>query len=278
MAIFSLISSHESTFAYDRPYHSAFAILFTTGILSWLIARYALVISTPPSLENGVYSRLPLDDVANPHLSRIRHRRVSVAHLRSGKIKLGLLQFLVASLICLRVELTRQILNNVQCARSSYTMLLPFLLIMFSKWQDTSSIAETDASTTTGDIQHPPSNFLLSFIYGQWSFMLAAASLTYWSFSEFKAGHVRSTYICAEALTFHSLIPILQMSATLLDFTIVILFKLTAFKGHASQDVNIKSAMRNTAVTMLVREFLESSVSAILTPLTRWPPLLLSFL
>jgi len=217
-----------------------------------LISRYAPALAAPPMLENGAYSTFSLDDFPKPHASRIKTRRASVVHLRSGRIKQRLLQFLVASLICLRVEFTRQILSQIQCTGPSYATLLPCLLIMFSKWRDAKPVSEADSTTSTRKVQHPALNFLLQSINGRSGLIVAAASLTYWQFWEIKAGHESSTYICAEALTFHSLIPLLQISCTFLDFTIVSMIGFIVVRGRVVQDVDTTSAMRTIAVTLLV--------------------------
>lgn len=246
--VYSLVSSHETTSAYYRPYHSALAILSVTGLVLLLATRLLPGIFAIAAVEE-TQSSLPLADVPKPHPSRMGQRQGSVGHLRYSRLQQRLVLAVLPGLICLRIEFARQIISNAQCAGPTYAMLLPFLIVAHDKLHRRNALARP---ATYARPTNPIVDMLYRTTQGSWSLILPAACLTYWSLTLVNATTVRSTYICAGSLRFHVLIPALQLVGTLLDFVIIILTASVILKDQRSHNFDSKITTRTIATVMLV--------------------------
>ncbi|KAK1025092.1 hypothetical protein LTS16_023499 [Friedmanniomyces endolithicus] len=127
-----LSRSIPTTFAFDKPIHTIILVLAscagTIFGLGRLLPRDA---GGARSHEGQQYGAVPLDDLGQPHSSREASPSPGDVRYPSSLRKVRILFLVLVLAICIRVELLREVLANVQCATTNWEPIIPFI---FAAW------------------------------------------------------------------------------------------------------------------------------------------------
>lgn len=208
-----------TSFAFDRPVHSSVAILAGSGA-----AIVALTKWLPKEATRGTtlqksdrHDTLPLIAVGHAHSSRESSPFPDqhVSYTRSLR-KLRICFILLTALLCLRVEVLRQVVDNVQCARQSWTWFLPIAFAFLDYWT-----VQRIRRKTAGDTSSPNS-WVRRVFHSPYAYLIAASMLSLGAMLSTNAlSSVKSTYICAAASRYRWTVPNAQTLGTLLDCGII---------------------------------------------------------
>lgn len=209
----------ETTFAFDKPIHTGIATLACAGGATVAFSKWIQRREDVRSHKGGDYESVPLNDVGEPHASRQPSpARSHVEHTGSLR-KLRLYFILLVAALCLRVELLREVIRNVQCCGLSWAPLVPIAVAVWDYWtvqrkrrrdefdDEGASVYETLEQSF---VATPISHLAVVALCGVGG-MLALAS----------SSNPPSTFICAAIYPYRWLIPVLQRLGSLLDFLIV---------------------------------------------------------
>ncbi|KXS94982.1 hypothetical protein AC578_9482 [Pseudocercospora eumusae] len=216
-----LLTRHtENSFAFDRPIHSAVSVFASAGAACVAVSRWLPRGKSHQNSHNGQqYDALPLNEVGEPHASRQPSPAREHVTYASSLRKLRIAWLLLVVALCLRAEITRQVVHNVQCAGRSWEPLVPLAFAVWDYWtvrrKSTRQIHD-DAGANTYElaaqaIARAPYVVVLAVALISAGGMLALASTS----------TPHSTYICAASLSFRAAIPHLQHFGTILDIMIV---------------------------------------------------------
>lgn len=112
-----LSTIYEKSFAFDRPVHSAVAILTLCGLCMILAERLRALL--PSTSDSQQYSAVPLQELRVSHSREsstgldgaLEELRIPTPSLRRRRIT----WMLLVMAICVRVEVLRRVVQNVQC-------------------------------------------------------------------------------------------------------------------------------------------------------------------
>ena len=216
-----LTSIVPSTFALDKPVYSAIVCLITLATVLFALARFLPKSDTPTHKKDQCVA-VALEDTRYNNAPRYNSRDRIEHVFQPTNLRRQRALFLVLVLaICLRVELLRQIILNVQCARRTWESTLPLALAFW----DYATLRRRRRLDVEVDEQ-------TSTMYEIWEFRimnspyryLATVALTcFGSLGAMRAlGSSPSTQICAASLPHSWSIPYAQHIGTALDALIVL--------------------------------------------------------
>ncbi|GAB7356714.1 hypothetical protein MBLNU459_g7419t1 [Dothideomycetes sp. NU459] len=202
----------------ERPAHAFTVVLASTAVLLLLASRLLARIRNNPTSSPVAYTALPLEDISSDDTSRSASPSRYQAPSRSGRLGLRLAFVFLVVATCLRFEVARRVVKDIQCAGASYTMMLPLLVAILDLWtvqRHRSSPAREHIGQSMYDVAEQ--------FWGanKFRYVMAAAVLSFSSMAVLHLyGNAGSTYICpAVTGTRHSL-PIVHRLSLLLDFAI----------------------------------------------------------
>ncbi|KAI5366532.1 Putative glycosyl transferase CAP10 domain-containing protein [Septoria linicola] len=212
-----------TSFAFDRPIHSCTAILAGAGGAVVASSRWL----PKDHEERGrkdrrQYGQLPLTEVGRRHASRESSPAVEAVTYASSQRKLRILVVLLVALICLRVELLRQVVDNVQCATNHWNVWIPLALSAWEYW-----IAQKSSSHTISQHYevHDEPSLLREIAVLPYARVLTTLAFTFGGSLVLDAvASPASTYICAASLHYRVSVPVVQRFSSLLDVAIVYCF------------------------------------------------------
>jgi hypothetical protein len=215
----SLTSTVPSSFALDKPIYCAIVCLTTLATVLLVLARL-LPKGDRPS-HKGQYTAVPLEEVHGIGSPRdySLHRLDNVAHQPNLR-KLRALFVVLVLAICARAELARQILLNVQCARSTWEPIVPLALAAWdfavSRRRRKHELEVDEQTSTIYDIWER------RIMNSPYRYLVVVAIVSFGSLGALRAiGSPPSTYICAASLPFTWSVPSAQHSGTALDVLIL---------------------------------------------------------
>ncbi|KAL5052023.1 hypothetical protein BDW71DRAFT_169976 [Aspergillus fruticulosus] len=130
-----ITTSYKTTFAFDHPLHTAVLACFLSGISHLILSRFVHQIS-PVSTLPVKYSTIPLTELDQSTAEVLTPTGVDdvAKDLRTLKwwLKVGLL----SGISCARIALFRYITDNIECASTGYTHLIPFLIAIYDFWRN----------------------------------------------------------------------------------------------------------------------------------------------
>lgn len=201
---------------------------------------------------------MPLAEVGRPHSSREPSPSPEDVGYPSSLRKLRIVFLLLVTLLCVRVELLREITRNGQCGKTSWEPLLPLAFAAWDYWtvqRKKRSTHDDDLESSVYDalernLARSPYSFIAAVALVVLGCMLAANS----------TANPPSTFICAASLPFRWLVPHLQRFGTVLDMAIVfcIYSLLTAQDSRASRNVALRFA--SVGYALLVRNPLNMDI------------------
>lgn len=219
----AVASSVPSSYAFDKTVHSSIATLLCSGGAIVGVSRWAARHSRTSGHEGRQYEALRLEQVGQARSSRAPSpSRAQDATHPSSLRKLRILFLLLVLLICARVAVSREVVRNVQCAKTSWEPLVPLVFALWDFW----TVRRKRTSTTNDDDGDLDSNVYdsleRSMAQSRYSY-LAAATLTVLGcvLAARSLANPASTFICAAALPFQWLVPQLQAIGTVLDISII---------------------------------------------------------
>ncbi|KAL1970526.1 hypothetical protein VTN77DRAFT_4170 [Rasamsonia byssochlamydoides] len=197
LSVTFLAASYDTTFVFDRPAHSAVFSCFTAGISLLLLAKFYPHIFEADSTSQS-YVSIPLTEPSEhstPRASFSESLREK-GSLNVKGIRVGTSWVLLAvscCLLCIRIELFRQITLNDECSRPGYSSVIPFLISIYDYVRHERSRTTKRDSLPVRAI-FKPFRFLLrsGLRYVIPAALLMVAGLLASSFHEGR----RSTYIC----------------------------------------------------------------------------------
>jgi hypothetical protein len=216
----SLTSTVSTSFAFDKPVYSAIVCL--TSLATVLLAIGRLLPKADASTHKGQYVAVALEEAHfnNAPRDHSPHRTDHVIQPTSLR-KLRALFVVLVLVVCIRVELARQITSNVQCARGSWEPMLPLAL---AAW-DYATLRRRRRHEVEVDEQ-------TSTVYEIWEcrimnnpyrYLIAVALTSFGSLGAMRAmGSPQSTHICAASLPYSWSVPWAQHVGTALDLLIVL--------------------------------------------------------
>ncbi|KAK0258956.1 hypothetical protein LTS09_006244 [Friedmanniomyces endolithicus] len=217
-----LSRSIPTTFAFDKPIHTIILVLAscagTIFGVGRLLPRDA---GGARSHEGQQYGAVPLDDLGQPHSSREASPSPGDVRYPSSLRKVRILFLVLVLAICIRVELLREVLANVQCATTNWEPVIPFV---FAAWdyfavQRHRTRLDSDDDNPEGSIY----DWLESLVArARYRYVVATALLAYGAIQGLASVSIpRSTFICAAALSYRWVVPLLQQLGIVFDLTIL---------------------------------------------------------
>jgi hypothetical protein len=160
-----------------------------------------------------------LEDIGQVHAPRTLATGVDDVRYPSSLRKLRIVFMLLVCVICIRVELTRRLLRNVQCASISWAPFIPLARAIEDYW----TIQRHQKRTVGADGKRSHFERLEQFFFhSQYRLVLAAALVSFGSYAALGTTRSQqSTYICAASLDFHWLAPLQQRLCTVLDLVVL---------------------------------------------------------
>ncbi|TKA83733.1 hypothetical protein B0A55_00033 [Friedmanniomyces simplex] len=216
-----LCRSIPTTFAFDKPVHTSIVVLAScAGIiigLSRLLPREG-----GGRAHNGQqYDAVPLGDLGQPHGSREPSPSPGDVRYPSSLRKLRILFLILVLAICIRVEVLREVLANIQCATASWEPIIPLLLATWDyiAVQRHRKRFESDDDNPEGSVYDWLES---SWTKARYRYVVATALLAYGAIDGLaSASNPKSTFICAAALPYRWVVPMVQWLGTGLDFMIL---------------------------------------------------------
>ncbi|EME38258.1 glycosyltransferase family 90 protein [Dothistroma septosporum NZE10] len=228
VGIFLVTRAVPSSFAFDKTVHTSIATLATSGgaILAasrWIAKRGDV------GDRHGRYGSVLLNEIGEPHTSRSpspsRDQDEGAKERYPGILRRSRVYFVLLVLaLCLRAEVLREVIRNVQCGTTSWTPLLPIAFALWDWWsvqrktkrRRTISESDDDAGDSVYDalernVVSTPYSFLVAVILVGLGGMRALSSTSV----------PGSTFICAAVLPYGWLVPQLQRLGSALDLVIV---------------------------------------------------------
>lgn len=243
-----LSQNASSSFAFDKPYHTSLVLLASGGAVTLALSR--LLPREGTSVKGSHYDVVPLEDVGQPHASRASSPEGNDTRYPASLKKLRIMFAVLVFALCLRVETLRQVLNNVQCATTTYAPLIP---LSFASW-DYLTVQRKRRHTIVEDagdgmydmleqrLTRSPSRYLMCVAVASLSGMVALWTTT----------SPVSTYICAASQAYRYVVPSMQHFGTFLD--VVILYCISQFldSGNSKGARNLSSRFGSVGWAFLV--------------------------
>lgn len=216
-----LLTRHaENSFAFDRPIHSAVSVFASAGAACVAASKWLPRSNSDGKSHKGTrYHSLPLNELGQPHASRepspTGERVTDARSLRT----LRLAWLILVAALCLRADITRRVVVNVQCAGRSWEPLLPVVFALWDYWtiqRRRNRKEQDDAGANTYEL------LVQGITHAPWASAFAVALISLGGMLALSStGSPSSTYICAASLNFRAAIPHLQHFGTALDVVIV---------------------------------------------------------
>lgn len=215
-----LTSTIPSTFALDKPIYSAIVCLITLATVLLALARFLPKGDTPTPKDQYVAVALEETRYNNAPRDHSRDRTEHVAQPTNLRRLRALFLVLVLA-ICLRVELVRQIILNVQCARPTWEPILPLALAFWDyatlRRRRRHDVEVDEQTSTMYEIWE------CRIMNSPYRYLAAVAITCFGSLGAMRAlGSSPSTHICAASLPYSWSIPYAQHTGTALDALIVL--------------------------------------------------------
>lgn len=211
----------KTTFAFDKTVHSSIATLACSGGAVIGLSRW-LPRDGSRSHRGGKYEAVPLAEVGRPHASREPSPGPEDVEHPSSLRKLRIVFVLLVTLLCIRVELLRDVVRNVQCGKASWEAALPLAFAAWDYWSvqrkkrratidDDHDLESSVYDALERNIARSPYGYLATVALVVLGCTLVTNSIA----------SPTSTFICAAGLPFRWLIPLLQRLGTVLDIAVV---------------------------------------------------------
>ncbi|KAK3072606.1 hypothetical protein LTR53_006516 [Teratosphaeriaceae sp. CCFEE 6253] len=215
-----LCRSLPTTFALDKPVHSSILVLAScaASIGGW--SRLLPREGAGRSHKGQQYDAVPLGDLAQPPSSRDPSPSPEDVRYPSSLRDLRILFLVLVLAICTRVELLRQVMANTQCATSSWEPIIPLLFAI-------GDYITVQRHRKRAESEDEPGGSVYDWLESSWTtaryrYVAATALLAYGAIHGLVlASGPRSTFICAAALPYRWVIPLLQRISTVLDLLIL---------------------------------------------------------
>ena len=208
-----LTNTIPTSFAFDRPVHSSTAILAGAGGAVLALSRW---LPKDQEERGRKYERLPLTEVGRSR-ERSPKQQEDVTYASSPR-KLRILFLVLVGLLCLRVELLRRVVDNVQCASKNWISWIPLVFAVWEFWTTTGSRQSIPIQHEDQDeVSRLDKLAALSYALILATFLLATGGYVALNVVSGPA----STYICANTLMYGASVPFVQHFASLLDVGIL---------------------------------------------------------
>jgi hypothetical protein len=215
-----LTSTASSTFAFDKPIFSAIICLTTLATVLFAIAR--LLPKGDTSTHKGQYVAVPLEESHYNNAPR-DHSRDRTEHVvqPTNLRKLRALFLVLVLAICARVELVRQVISNVQCARATWEPMVPLALAVWDyavlRRRRRHDVEVDEQTSTLYEIWES------RIMNSPYRYLVAVALTCFGGLGAMRAfGSSPSTFICAASLPYSWSVPWFQRAGTALDILIVL--------------------------------------------------------
>lgn len=241
-----------TSFAFDRPVHSSTAILAGAGsvvvALSRLLPQDAG--ERVRKARGSLYERLPLTEVGRPHASREPSPMPEdVTHANSQR-KLRILFLALVTLICLRVEVLRQVVDNVQCATKHWNYWIP---LVFAAWEFWTTTAPRRNGLVVEDEDPDEITWLDKVVVLPYAQVVATLAVAVGGWLALDAvSSPTSTYICAVSFRYWAKIPWIQRLASLIDVGIVFTLDQLLTSKQAKKLLSIANRFALVGAALLV--------------------------
>ncbi|KIW83920.1 hypothetical protein Z517_03166 [Fonsecaea pedrosoi CBS 271.37] len=213
--------------AFDRPVHTVILALTACSFALPSASRAVPQLFPSPDAKQkqGQYTAVPLEELGEEANGRLEYlETTSARHKHTGKVRVSVLALAVAAL-SLRIEVYRRISLATECTIASVEVFLPFLVAVYDcircqrpiDLQDEenpdSSVYESWSAAARTYILRPRTRYLLSMLMVSYGCYLTHGLWT----------STNSTYICPLALGDSKTIPLMQVSALVLDLCLVVI-------------------------------------------------------
>jgi hypothetical protein len=216
----SLTSTVSTSFAFDQPVYSAIVCLTTLATVLLAIGR--LLPKADVSNQKGQYVAVALEEAHfnNAPRDHSPHRTDHVIEPTNLR-KLRALFLVLILVVCIRVELARQIISNIQCARGSWEPIFPLALAAWDyavlRRRRRHEVEVDEQTSTVYEIWE------CRVMNNPYRYLIAVALTCLGSLGAMRAmGGPPSTHICAASLPYSWSVPWAQHVGTGLDILIVL--------------------------------------------------------
>jgi hypothetical protein len=216
----TLTSTVSTSFAFDKPIYSAIVCLTTLATV--LLALGRLLPKGDASTHKGQYVAVALEEAQfnsapRDHSPHRTDHIVQPTNLR----RLRALFLVLVLVVCIRVELARQIISNVQCARGTWEPMVPLALAVWDyvalRRRRKHEVEVDEQTSTLYEIWE------CRIMNNPYRYMAAVAVTCLCSLGTMRAiGSPPSTHICAASHPYSWSVPLAQHVSTGLDVLIVL--------------------------------------------------------
>lgn len=218
-SIILLTSSAQTTFAFDKPFHSTIVFLGTLGAAILGVSRL-LPRGERRSHKGGEYSAIPLEDVhTNGGPREHSPSRMEDVAYPSSLRKLRIVFLVLVAAICARAGIARAIVLNVQCATATWEPIVP---LAFTLWEWATvhrkkrNDVHDDGEATLYEIWE------MRIMRAPYRYLVAVGITCFSALAALRiASSPASTHICAVVLPHRWAIPLLQHGGIVLDIVIL---------------------------------------------------------
>ncbi|KAK5109783.1 hypothetical protein LTR62_006516 [Meristemomyces frigidus] len=213
-----LCRSTPVTFAFDKPVHTSIAVLASCACAVIGVGRLLRKDDGRPH-KGQHYDAVPLGDMTAQHNSTDASPSGQDVRYPSSLRKLRILFMVLVGALCLRVELLREIVANVQCATTTWETFIPFILALADYWTVRRHEKPYNVENLDSSVYDAFEDY---WTHASHRYVSATALLSFGSYLALRTtSGPQSTYICATALPYHWIVPTLQHLGTLLDVVII---------------------------------------------------------
>ncbi|KAL4821458.1 hypothetical protein BDW67DRAFT_49555 [Aspergillus spinulosporus] len=130
-----IATSYNTTFAFDHPLHTVVLACFLSGISLLILSKFVHRIPTV-STTSVKYSTIPLTELDQSTAEILSPAGVDDVARDERTLKWWLKIGLLSGLSCARIALFRYITDNIECAPTGYSYLIPFLIAIYDLWRN----------------------------------------------------------------------------------------------------------------------------------------------
>lgn len=213
-------STVSTSFAFDKPVYCAIVCLTTLATV--LLALGRLLPKGDASSHKGQYVAVALEEAHYNNAPRDHspHRTDHVVQPTDLR-RLRALFLVLVLVVCVRVELARRIISNVQCARGTWEPMLPLALAVWDyailRRRRKHDVEVDEQTSTLYEIWE------CRIMNSPYRYLVAVALTCFGSMGAIRAlGSPASTHICAASLPYSWSVPWAQHVGTGLDILIVL--------------------------------------------------------
>ncbi|KAF2264115.1 hypothetical protein CC78DRAFT_602885 [Lojkania enalia] len=258
-----LASTVDKSFAFDRPVHSAAAVLFLSGLA--FVASYFLASSSRQPHRKDQYLLIPLDEsgraVSREPSPAGQRTSIFQARLLDIKTRVALAVLLLVA-VCGRVGVFWRVAKDIECAGPTPLAFIPLVLALYNvgyhlKYSNPAPRLAADLPPTAPLDLLPNLAFRGPTRYVLPSFLLSISSFL----ATWRASTLRSTYICPIISSTASKIHRLQFFGFVLDCIIVLVLYTLVNEYLAKTDTSSPEPGDSTGNALwLASAFIASSV------------------